>query len=181
MKFSEILLRKEYLGFLTTLTFSQARLGPKAKHNNYDFVERLSSLTTKKALPFQHKLIQPTGIKLANQTSACGGLLIALGVIVTIASDSGSATSLIPAFIGAILLILGLLARSKPELSHHLMHAMAVVVLLAIIGSLGSLIGRGSTGWALFSQLATIAIAGFLLVNAIQAFKKRSQQTADES
>ncbi len=61
------------------------------------------------------------------------------------------------------------------------MHAMAVVVLLAIIGSLGSLIGRGSTGWALFSQLATIAIAGFLLVNAIQAFKKRSQQTADES
>jgi len=46
---------------------------------------------------------------------------------------------------------------------------------------LGSLIGRGSTGWALFSQLATIAIAGFLLVNAIQAFKKRSQQTADES
>ena len=57
---------------------------------------------------------------------------------------------------------------------------MAVIALLAVVGSLGSLIGRGSTGWALFSQLATVIIAGFLLVNAIQAFRNRPQQSSEE-
>ena len=60
------------------------------------------------------------------------------------------------------------------------MHMMAVIALLAVVGSLGSLIGRGSTGWALFSQLATVIIAGFLLVNAIQAFRNRPQQSSEE-
>tara|TARA_Y100000766_G_scaffold83239_1_gene70824 strand:- start:1218 stop:1574 length:357 start_codon:yes stop_codon:yes gene_type:complete len=118
---------------------------------------------------------------MANQTSICGGLLIALGVVVTIVSDSGSATSLIPAFVGALLLVLGVLAAKKPDLSHHLMHAMAAIALLAVIGSLGSLIGRGSTGWALFSQLATILIAGFLVANSVKAFRDRVKRVAGES
>lgn len=117
---------------------------------------------------------------MANQTSVCGGLLIALGVVVTIVSNSGSATSLIPAFVGVLLLVLGILAAKKPELSHHLMHAMATIALLAVIGSLGSLIGRGSTGWALFSQLATIAIAGFLVANSVKAFRNRAKRVAEE-
>ena len=118
---------------------------------------------------------------MTKQTSICGALLIALGVIVTIVSDSGSVTSLIPAFVGIILLVLGLAASAKPAMSHHLMHVMAVIALLAVLGSLGALVGRGSTGWALFSQLATIVIAGFLLVNAIQAFRNRAQQSPDGS
>ncbi|HBU40667.1 MAG TPA: hypothetical protein DEB59_09430, partial [Acidimicrobiaceae bacterium] len=116
-------------------------------------------------------------IQMTKQTSICGAILIALGVIVTIVSDSGSVTSLIPAFMGVILLALGLAASAKPSMSHHLMHLMAVVALLALLGSLGSLIGRGSTGWALFSQLVTIAVTGFLLVNAIQAFRNRAQES----
>ena len=116
-------------------------------------------------------------IQMTKQTSICGAILIALGVIVTIVSDSGSVTSLIPAFMGIILLVLGLAASAKPSMSHHLMHLMAVVALLALLGSLGSLIGRGSTGWALFSQLVTIAVTGFLLVNAIQAFRNRAQES----
>ena len=115
---------------------------------------------------------------MTKQTSICGAILIALGVIVTIVSDSGSVTSLIPAFLGIILLVLGLAASAKPSMSHHLMHLMAVVALLALLGSLGSLIGRGSTGWALFSQLVTIAVTGFLLVNAIQAFRNRAQESS---
>ena len=118
---------------------------------------------------------------MAKQTSLCGGLLIALGIVVTIVSDSGSVTSLIPAFIGALLLVLGIMATKKPDLRHHLMHAMATVALLAVIGSLGSLIGRGSTGWALFSQLATIAIAGFLVANSVKAFRNRAKRIAEES
>ena len=117
---------------------------------------------------------------MTKQTSICGALLVALGVIVTIVSDSGSVTSLIPAFVGIIFLVLGVAAAAKPTMSHHLMHMMAVIALLAVVGSLGSLIGRGSTGWALFSQLATVIIAGFLLVNAIQAFRNRPQQSSEE-
>mgnify|MGYP001158695453 FL=1 len=115
---------------------------------------------------------------MTKQTSICGAILIALGVIVTIVSDSGSVTSLIPAFVGIILLALGLAASAKPAMGHHLMHMMAVIALLALLGSLGSLIGRGSTGWALFSQLVTIVVTGFLLMNAIQAFRNRAQESS---
>ena len=118
---------------------------------------------------------------MANKAATGGGVLIALGVIVTLVSDSQSVTSLIPAFIGAVFLVLGLLARAKPDLSHHLMHALAAIALLAVLGSLGSLIGRGSTGWALFAQLATIVVAGFLLQQSVMAFKNRSKLTTEES
>ncbi len=37
--------------------------------------------------------------------------------------------------------------------------------------SLGSAIGRGSTGWALFAQLATIVVLGAFLFFAIQSFR----------
>ncbi|MCS5675635.1 MAG: hypothetical protein NZ605_11585 [Acidimicrobiales bacterium] len=119
--------------------------------------------------------------KMPKKAATSGGVLIALGVIVTIVSDSQSVTSLIPAFIGAVFLILGLLARAKPDLNHHLMHALAAIALLAVLGSLGSLISRSSTGWALFAQLATTVIAGFLLQQSVMAFKNRSKLTTEES
>jgi hypothetical protein len=100
-----------------------------------------------------------------------GSILILLGVIVTIISDSSSATSLIPAFIGAVFVVLGLGGNLKPQLNHHFMHGAAALSLIAILGSLGSLIGRGSTGWALFSQLATTIICLLFMVTAIQSFK----------
>ena len=115
---------------------------------------------------------------MTKQTSISGAILIALGVIVTIVSDSGSVTSLIPAFVGIILLALGLAASAKPAIGHHLMHMMAVIALLALLGSLGSLIGRGSTGWALLAQLVTSVVTGFLLMNAIQAFRNRAQESS---
>ena len=114
---------------------------------------------------------------MTKQPTISGAILIALGVIVTIVSDSGSATSLIPAFVGIILLALGLAASAKPAMGHHLMHMMAVIALLALLGSLGSLIVRGSNGWALLSQLVTIVVTGFLLMNAIQAFRNRAQES----
>ena len=90
--------------------------------------------------------------------------------MVTIVSDSSSATSLIPAFIGVVFMGLGVGGNLKPDLNHHFMHGAAALSLIAILGSLGSLIGRGSTGWALFSQLMTTIICSFL-ITAIQSFK----------
>lgn len=108
----------------------------------------------------------------AIKTISLGAALIGLGVIVTIASGSGSATSLIPAFIGIAFLALGIVARAKPDLNHHLMHASAALALIAILASLGSAIGRGAEGWALFAQLATVALCAAYLVLAVQSFRQ---------
>lgn len=109
---------------------------------------------------------------MANRTLGLGIALIITGVIVTVASDSNSVTSLIPAFIGVVFVALGAFARLKPDLNHHLMHAAAALALVAVIGSLGSAIGRGAEGWALFAQIATIVLCGGFLVLAIQSFRQ---------
>ncbi len=108
---------------------------------------------------------------MATKTIGLGAALIVLGVIVTIASGSGSATSLIPAFIGVVFVALGLVARAKPDLNRHLMHAAAALALLAVVGSLGSAIGRGAQGWALFAQIATIVLCAGFVVLAVQSFR----------
>ena len=108
---------------------------------------------------------------MAQKSILTGGILILVGIVATIASDSNSVTSLIPAFIGVVFVAIGLVARARPDLNKHLMHAAAAVALLAIVGSLGSAIGRGSTGWALAAQLATIVVTGAFLVLAVQSFR----------
>ncbi len=107
-----------------------------------------------------------------------GVALIVLGVFVTIASDSGSVTSLIPAFVGVVFVALGVLARFKPGLSHHAMHGSAAIAMLAILGSLGSLVGRGSTGWALFAQAVTVVLCGAFLYVAIISFREARRARA---
>lgn len=108
---------------------------------------------------------------MTQKTIITGSTLIILGIVVSTISGSGSITSYIPSLVGLVFLALGLVARAKPDLTHHLMHASAAVALIAILASLGSLIGRGSTGWALFSQLATVAICAAFLFAAVQSFR----------
>lgn len=112
-----------------------------------------------------------TGRPMADMTIGLGGALIVVGVGVTLISSSGSATSLIPAFAGVVFIVLGVAARAKPDLNRHLMHAAAAIALLAALGSIGSAIGRGSTGWALFSQLATIVLCGGYIFFGVQSFR----------
>jgi len=108
---------------------------------------------------------------MARNAILAGASLVIVGIVVTIASDSESVTSLIPAFIGAVFVGLGLLARAKPDLNHHVMHAAAGLALLGVLGSLGSAVGRGSEGWALVAQLATVVILGGFLYRAVQSFR----------
>lgn len=108
---------------------------------------------------------------MARISMLAGASLVVVGIVVTAASESESATSLIPAFVGVVLLLLGLAARARPAANRHFMHAAAAVSLLALLGSLGSLIGRGAGGWALAAQLATVAITGVVLAMAIRSFR----------
>ena len=112
---------------------------------------------------------------MATNALVTGIALVVLGVVVTIASDSGSVTSLILAFIGVVFVLIGFLARAKSDLHHHLMPGAAGLSVAAVLGSLGSGIGRGSSGWALFAQLATVVIAGVFLALAVQSFRGARQ------
>lgn len=116
---------------------------------------------------------------MAAKAIGTGVALIALGVIVSIASDSSSVTSLIPAMVGVLFVGVGVGARLRPGISHHLMHGAAALALLAILGSLGSAIGRGSTGWALTAQLGTVVITGVFLGFSVASFRNaRRARTA---
>jgi hypothetical protein len=117
---------------------------------------------------------------MAAKTIVAGSALIALGILVSIASDSSSVTSFIPAMVGVIFLGLGLGARMRPAIAHHLMHAAAAIALLVILGSIGSTIGRGSTGWALFAQLGSVVIAGVYLAYAVASFRRARQARSSD-
>ena len=108
---------------------------------------------------------------MAYKSIIAGAALIMVGVFGRIVSDTGSITTLIPAFIGVIFVVLGAVGLAKPDLNHHLMHAAAALALLAFLSSAASAIGRGSTGLALFAHLATSVVTGAFLVLAIQSFR----------
>ncbi len=65
-------------------------------------------------------------------------LLIALGLVSRALSDSQSVTVLVPAFIGGLFLVAGLVAL-KAGARKHAMHAAALLAVLAIAGSVGAL------------------------------------------
>lgn len=116
-----------------------------------------------------------TGV--ARLTIGVGLALILVGALVSILSDSGSFTSWIPAFIGVVLLVLGIIALVAESATKLVMHIAIAVAALAVLASLGSAIGRGSTGWALASQILTIVLCGTLVLFAIRSFltARRSQ------
>jgi hypothetical protein len=68
-------------------------------------------------------------------TIAFGTALVLLGVGAYVLSGAASITALIPAFMGAIVLMLGLLARAKPALSRGLVIGAVALAVLAILGS----------------------------------------------
>jgi hypothetical protein len=79
---------------------------------------------------------------LANVTIGIGAALIALGlagylVLPGVYGTARSVTALIPAFVGAVLLILGGLAR-EPNRRRTIMH---IAVIVGFVGLLGSLPG----------------------------------------
>lgn len=78
------------------------------------------------------------------------------GVIVANADGKPSPTAFIPVAIGGLIIIFGLVAKSKDNLRKHLMH---VALLLALIGA-GGMIGR----WV---SAGTFTKPDFALTNAL--------------
>jgi hypothetical protein len=75
---------------------------------------------------------------MANRTIGFGGALILLGVAGYAATGAHSPTALIPAAVGLVLVVLGLLAR-RPRARMHAMHGAALVALVGFAGSVRGL------------------------------------------
>lgn len=95
-----------------------------------------------------------------------GILEIALGVIVYFATGAKSVTALIPAFLGAVFVLCGLVAL-KPSLRKHAMHVAAVFGLLGTLLPLGRAIPAVAGGRAAISDTSIISMLAMAVLSAI--------------
>jgi hypothetical protein len=115
-----------------------------------------------------------------------GGLLIALGVWGKVSTGTASFTPLIPAVVGVLLAVLGLVAL-KESLLKHAMHGAAVVGLLGFLGGIANIIRvlakggslEGTPGLSTIAMTVLCAVFVALCVNSfIQARRRRKAREA---
>ena len=108
---------------------------------------------------------------MANTTIGIAAALIVTGVVGYVATDRQSATALIPALLGLLLLAFGWLARSD-AFRKHAMHAVAFVALIGLLGTVGGLVRLigGTTTPAVISQGLTAILTGTLLGLCVRSF-----------
>jgi hypothetical protein len=105
-----------------------------------------------------------------------GILLILVGIIgYVIALNDGNAspTALIPAAFGILLLIFGLIAKSKENLRMHIMHAAVIVGLLGFVipaYRILSKIGELKMSAAFLSQAAMSLICLAFVILSVKSF-----------
>ena len=101
---------------------------------------------------------------------------IILGFTAFLLTGAVHKTALIPAYIGFVLLVLGLLAR-KESLRKHVMHAAMTLALLALFGTVRSFLrlpdafaGTAERPAAVYAQAATAALSLTYLALGIRSF-----------
>ena len=105
-----------------------------------------------------------------------GAALVVLGTWAYLSSMPGaSPTALIPAVIGAILVVCGVVARREGPALKHAMHAAAAVALLGALGSVGQLVaspaaGSENAGTARVAGLLNLLLCGAFVVLAVRSF-----------
>ena len=107
---------------------------------------------------------------------AIGIVLIVVGGWAYLASGPGaSPTALIPALLGAGLVLAGLVGLRGGSARRHAMHGAAAVALIGVLGSVGQLIASPAAnsehaGIARAAGLINLALCGIFLVLAIWSF-----------
>ncbi|MCA1584532.1 MAG: hypothetical protein LC791_07075 [Acidobacteria bacterium] len=106
-------------------------------------------------------------------TRLIGILLIVLGIVSYVVTGRTSITALIPAFFGAALVMLALVARNESA-RKHAMHAAVAVGLIGLLATLSRLVpalGVGNLGRpAVLSQLAMAILLGVYVVKGVMSF-----------
>lgn len=105
-------------------------------------------------------------------TRLVGLMLIVVGVGGYTLTGRTSVTALIPAFLGAVLVVLALVAR-VPAARKHAMHAAVAVALLGLLGilpRLGAALGEGLGRPAVVAQLVTAALLAAYVALGVKSF-----------
>ena len=106
-------------------------------------------------------------------TRLIGFILIAIGIIGYVATGAASLTALIPAMIGAILLVLALVARSA-EARRHAMHAAVAIALISALGTLPRLLPALAAGElarpAVISQALMVGVLLIYVALGVKSF-----------
>lgn len=109
-------------------------------------------------------------------TILIGAALVVTGAVAYFVSDSSSLTALIPAAVGLLLVITGLIART-PKLRKHAIHGALAVALLGAIGSLmnvaklGDLIaGTAERPGAIISSTIMLVLLVALITAGVRSF-----------
>jgi hypothetical protein len=106
-------------------------------------------------------------------TRAVGFILIAIGVIGYLYTGAASITALIPAMVGAIMLVLALVARNA-QARKHAMHAAVAFALIAALATLPRLIpglmAREFQRPATIAQLAMVLVLLFYVSMGVRSF-----------
>jgi hypothetical protein len=115
---------------------------------------------------------------MANTTLGYGLLLTLIGVFGYLGSGRVSPTALIPAAIGTLLLVCGVLAK-REKTRMHAIHAALVIALLAILGTVTGVWALIKWGlgtppqfpMAVLARVATLVLSVGYLVLGIRSFR----------
>ena len=112
---------------------------------------------------------------MASTTRTFGIVMIALGLASYILTGRTSVTALIPAFFGAIFVILALVAKNEAA-RKHAMHAAVALALVGLLGTLGRLIpaiGAGNLARpAVLAQLAMSVLLAIYIALGVKSFRE---------
>ena len=102
-----------------------------------------------------------------------GSILTIFGIAVYIISDQSSITALIPSFMGAPLLFLGILSERMPDTRHHLMHASMVLALIMVIAPIAMVARMGipDSSLTMLSLIALLVMGSIFMVAGIKSFR----------
>jgi hypothetical protein len=95
-------------------------------------------------------------------------------------TDRASVTALIPAMFGIVLLLLGVLARTREGMRKHLMHAAVVVALLGFIATAGRLVSKVSEltySAAVVSQVSMAMVCLLFVILGVKSFADARRRT----
>ena len=95
-----------------------------------------------------------------------GILLSTWAILMTLAVDSGSITSMIPAMLGIPISLLGFLATRFPSKLKLIMHIVVLLGLMVLLGGLDFLRGIGSEGGLFSNPLAGASKLMMLITGA---------------
>jgi len=112
---------------------------------------------------------------MASTTRSFGIVLILLGLAGYLLTGRTSVTALIPAFFGAVFVILALVARNEAA-RKHAMHAAVALALIGLLATLArvvpALAGGNLMRPAVLAQLAMTVLLGVYVALGVKSFKE---------